>query len=370
MARPKKREPRVLGPYKDGHRWRVVVVRPGGGGDAGRARTRRRSYDTEEEALEVIAKLREKIGAISVGDAIDEWEQYLKTTGVKDVSVYTVVVRVRGFFSSERRVPISAITEARVKELYEKLRERPRGGWVNPLAHEPQPQKKIAVQTHRGMLSAVKRFLDWCIEERGYIRRNPAEAVKPVGVPHRGKEQLRFDETRKLQETCARELAGGDGAALAVLLASVLGLRASEVANMQVRDVDDGGRIVWVACSKTPAGRRTQETAWLAPWLGAFVQGRIGRLFPERSRHWVLYHTKRLCTLAGVPESTAHGLRGTHATAAAEGGATAAAMMAGLGWAGPDVGPRHYIRAGAVESARTRRAAARLMPPASTEGEE
>lgn len=376
MARPRDRSIRAIGPYAHGRRWRVFVVGPGGGG---RARRTPKTFDTEEEAREFIRRFERKvIGAVGLDETIDEYQRFLETAGFEPVTVATAMFRVRGFFPTEDRVrPVAALTEARMRELYAKLRERPRRGWVNPLAHE-KPQKKIAAQTHRGMLSAVKKFLRWCIEERGYLRQNPAEKVKPVGRPKKGKdkEQLRFDETVKLQEFCARELAAGDDAALAVLLASVLGLRASEVAKMTVRDVDQGGRVVWVADSKTEAGRRTQSTAWLAPWLGWFIEGRIGRLFPERSRHWVLYHTKRLCRMAGVPTSTAHGLRRTHATAAAEGGATAEQMMTGLGWSGPAVGPGSYIRPGAIESARTRRAAEKLRPselpapPARAEGEE
>jgi integrase len=368
MARPRKRELRVLGPYEHGNRWRVVVAGPGGGGSARRTP---RDFDTEEDAKEFIRRFERKlVGALSIDDAIGEYERHLKTAGIKAVSVDTTMNRVRGFFGTERVRPLNALTPASMRELYDKLRDRPKAGWVNPLAHEPAP-KKIAVQTHQGMLSAAKKFLAWCVEERGYLRANPAAKVKPLGKPNRGKEQLRFDETRRLQEVCATELAKGDAAALAVLMASVLGLRASEVANMTVRDIDDGGRVVWVADSKTLAGRRTQETAWLAPWLGWYIEGRIGRLFPLRDRHWVRRNTMRLCRLAGVPETSVHGLRGTHATAAAEGGATAAQMMRGLGWAGPEVGPRHYIRPGATETARTRKAAARLMPAAiAGEGDE
>lgn len=368
MARPRKRELRVLGPYEHGRRWRVVVAGPGGGG---RARRTPRDFDTEEEARDFIKRFERKlIGALSIDEAIDEYERHLETAGNKSVSDETTMRRVRGFFGTERARPLNSLTPARMKELYEKLRQRPKRGWVNPLAHEPKVAA-IAVQTHHGMLSAAKKFLDWCIEDRGYLRQNPAEKVKRVGRAKRGKEQLRFDEARRFQEVCAREFGLGDDAALAVLIAAVLGLRNSEVANMTVRDVDDGGRIVWVADAKTPAGRRTQETAWLQPLLAAYIRGRIGRLFPERDRHWILRNTRRLCRLAGVPAITVQGLRATHATAAAEGGATAAHMMAALGWAGPEVGPRHYIKPGALETARTRKAAARLNPASSTgEGEE
>ncbi len=37
------------------------------------------------------------------------------------------------------------------------------------------------------------------------------------------------------------------------------------------------------------------------------------RLFPH-GRQWILYNIKRLCRPAGVPEITAHGARGLHAT--------------------------------------------------------
>jgi uncharacterized protein with PIN domain len=55
-------------------------------------------------------------------------------------------------------------------------------------------------------------------------------------------------------------------------------------------------------------------------------------LFPH-DRGWVLYNVKRLCREAKVPEVTAHGAQGIHATIATQMGTTShvAAMALGHG---------------------------------------
>jgi integrase len=109
-----------------------------------------------------------------------------------------------------------------------------------------------------------------------------------------------------------------------------LGLRASEIVHIHRRDVDDGGRLLWIPDSKTDAGRRTLEVPEvLRPLLVKRAAECSGRLF-DHDRSWVLQNVKRLCRLAGVPEISAHGLRGMHATLATRAGSTAHEVARGL----------------------------------------
>jgi hypothetical protein len=86
------------------------------------------------------------------------------------------------------------------------------------------------------------------------------------------------------------------------------------------------------------------------PWAQGCGDDASARLFPH-SRHWVRANVKRLCRKAGVPEVTAHGARGIHATIAAQMGATSHLVAAALGHGSTTVTERHYIRPGALEHA-------------------
>jgi len=55
----------------------------------------------------------------------------------------------------------------------------------------------------------------------------------------------------------------------------LMGLRAKEIVERVVRDVDDDGRLLWIPESKTEAGRRAQEVpAVLKPYLLRLVEGK------------------------------------------------------------------------------------------------
>jgi integrase len=87
------------------------------------------------------------------------------------------------------------------------------------------------------------------------------------------------------------------------------------------------------------------------------------RLFPH-DRGWVLYNVKRLCREAKVPEVTAHGARGIHATIATQMGTTSHVVALALGHGSAEVTKRHYIRPGAAEQAsRARLERKRPMNP-------
>jgi integrase len=165
-----------------------------------------------------------------------------------------------------------------------------------------------------------------------------------------------------LQDALLVEASGGDAAAVAALLALWTGLRASEIVQLAVRDVDvgveDGRRVtwLWVVDSKTTAGRRQVE---VPPELGELLE-QLSKdrlpgawLFPttrrsqtwHRRREWVLGAVKRFCAAAGVPVVSAHGLRGTNATLADRAGVAPREVARSLGHEDERTAAEHYSRA-------------------------
>ena len=179
--------------------------------------------------------------------------------------------------------------------------------------------------------------------------------LEVTGTRARGKAQLRIDEARRFVETALRE---GDARGLAAAMALLMGLRASEITNRAVRDVDDAARVLWIERAKTRAGdRRLEVPEVLRPQLAALVAGRApdAPLFGDHDRHWVGYHVRRLCRLAKVPVVCPHGLRGTQSSIAAR-AVPVEHVAAALGQTGPAVTRRHYLAAGAEQDDKQRAA--------------
>ena len=285
---------------------------------------------------------------MTIEHALARYADYMRhDKGNKSTSVDTTCARIVRFFGDPDAF-LSSITASVAAERYAERR------------------RQVAVDTHRNELGQVKTFIRWC-KEQGWIWRDPLAQVKPMGKRRRGKKQLRIGETRQLvalalaearraEEDCDLRQRFHRLSSLAVLVALYLGMRAGEVVNIRRRDVDDGGRLLWIPDAKTENGRRTLEVAdVLRPLLLARAEecgdDPDARLFP-RSRSWVRDNVKRLCRAAGVPEVTAHGARGIHATIAARMGTTSHAVALALGQGGDQVARRHYIQPGTLEQAR------------------
>jgi integrase len=143
------------------------------------------------------------------------------------------------------------------------------------------------------------------------------------------------------------------------MVALLMDLRASEIVRRYARDVDDDGRLLWIPSSKTKAGRRTVEIPEvIRPYLLKLAEGKKPEalVFGHHTRNWPRHWTKRICRLAGIPEVTVHGLRGTHASLATEHGATGHVVAAALGHSSPSVSFRSYTREEAAQVGRQRRA--------------
>lgn len=253
--------------------------------------------------------------------------------------------------------PVRALNH-RGAELYAATQVKPNG-------------KPCAADTHQNALSVAKDFGAFCVKQR-WLRVNPFADVEPVGRKVEGadKPRLTVDEARRLQTYCHEHAA--DLAAVITLAYLLLGSRASELVRRDVRDLDDGGRLLWIGKTKTAAGRRRllipEE---LAPYLVAITGGRPGdaplfvseasRRWPAGrrwSRHMAYNHVRRICAAAKVPTLPPQALRRTQATLATDAGATGLMVAQHLGHAtgaAPAVTHRSYVERDAARDAAVQR---------------
>jgi integrase len=292
-------------------------------------------------------------------DALGAYRTHLTEKGNKPDSIRQTCQLVGAFFHEP--TALARLTPKLCEQLYADMRARPTSTGSPP-----------SVDTHRSALSQVKTFLAWCVS-RGWIATNPATDVKGIGKRRpRGKSlgkagnELRVKEARAWYEEAIYRAHRGDQGAIAALVAMLLGLRASEIVAARVADLDEDqapGDLLWIPCSKTPAGRRTLEVpAVLRPYLVAGAKGKA----PERylfeaedgKPHWRDYVRKnigRICDLAKVPRVTAHAMRGLLATLTAERGLAGHLIAATLGHEDSRVTMTAYARPGAAADGARRR---------------
>jgi integrase len=343
MAQRRRNCVRVLGPYAQGHRWRVIVVDPEGKRD-------RHDFSTAKEAGDVALALQRELGVGSGGSTVDrainEYELYMRNEkGNKLDSAYVTAIRMRRFFV-DPDLPISKIDRKLVEAYYERLRTTP-----------TRTGKPMSVDSHRNMLSEARTFLKWCVK-RGWLASNPADGVEGKGRRRHGKAQLRIDEARAWMAKAVEYADAGEAGAIAAMMALLMGMRAGEIISRVVRDLDDEGRLLWIPTSKTEAGRRMlQVPDQLRPYLLNLAEGkqRDALLFGNHWRDFVRKWVARICHEANVPVVSAHGMRGLHSTLALEVGITAHAVAAALGHHSPSVTIQSYAKPEAVDSARQQR---------------
>ena len=248
-----------------------------------------------------------------------------------------------------RRTPagwLAAITPSQAKELFSKLTD-------------------YSVDSRRNTLAEAKTF---CRRARinGWTDADLLKDMKGEGKRKRGKAKLTKDEAKKYMDKC-RELATDPTEAEAAIAAAIpllLGYRASEVVERQVRDLDEGGTVLMVPRAKSQAGIRAQKLpGWFQPLIASITRGKksTDRIF-NHDRSWLLYQVKRICRLAGVPEVPAHGLRGTHADLCLQAHETGLTVSQALGHTSTDVTFGHYADRGIVDQQQHAQALSVLAP--------
>lgn len=329
-------EERIYGPYPHRNKWRVVVVRSDGERITG-------SYSSAAAAQKAIDDVREKTDSRTVSGAVDEYVHHLRALGRKAGTIDTIKYRLRGMLrTNEREASLRSLTPASAKALFARR------------------ALELAGETQHGELATASAFASWCVSS-GWLKADPFASLTPTKPRRTGKPQLRIDEARRWLDAA---LAENSDESLAAALTMLMGLRASEVTNRAVRDVDDGARVLWIDRAKTRAGNRSMEIpSVLRPALAALIAGRAGGeplwRAENRDRHWVYRHVRRLCRAAGVPVVSPHGMRGTFASIASRTQSTEDVARS-LGHAGPGVTRRHYLEDGAERNGQ-QRAALRVL---------
>jgi integrase len=167
------------------------------------------------------------------------------------------------------------------------------------------------------------------------------------------REQLTLNEARAFAAAAKAEAKENPrGAATGALMALLLDMRAKEVISRVARNVDDGGRIVWVTDTKTSAGERAMSVADedLQALLAIASEGlRSQDLVFQFTRHALYETVNRICRDCGIPEVGCHGLRRTFSTLAVMSGVAEEAVAAALGHTGFGITKKHYVAPGTVE---------------------
>lgn len=340
---------KIYGPYEHNGGWRCQLKING-------RRTWAPMADSSQRAEQLAERFRDGLfvaNPVTVEEAIEEYRGHLRTKGNKADSIDNTTTKLRRFFRPVLVSPVLRVTKARAAGLYEDLRTCP----------SERTGKPLATDSHRNILAESKTFLAWCVTRR-WLSSNPLAEVKGVGKRRHGKPQLRIDEGRRLRDLCHRLASAGEDGPIAVLMAMFMGLRAGEVVHCTARDLDDGGRLLWIADSKTEAGKRAIEVPpELRGYLIARSQGKPhdALIFPSKYggphwRDWVAEQTRRLCRLARVPVVNAQSLRGFVATVAVQAGRASQDVIATMGHRDISTTLRSYAAPGSAQIAEQRRA--------------
>jgi len=317
-----------------------------------------KTYESEELALRDKRKFYRALEQEdrTVSAAVEQYLSYMaKDKEDKSSSIETTQFRFDAFLGDVMHEPVAGITASRAKQLYKKYRETP-----------TRTKRPPAAATHQNTLKQVRTLFGWCVKKK-WVRSNPFAAVELVGKPNKGKKKLRIDETRKLFDQC---LAEGSEMSDAVAITLMMGFRACETLGLKCRDVDDDGRVLWVdddddvgeSHLKTSNSRRCVEVPEvLRPiLLRRKDAGERGHLFVGRTKDWLIYHVRRLCALAKVPEVSTQGLRATHSELGHEAGASASVVAASLGHT-VRVNQQHYTSREAARTQSRQRVLDRIM---------
>lgn len=344
---------RVLGPYLDGRNYRLISIDAAGNRESV-------LFETEAKAERYKALLLADLSTTehTTETAFELYKQHLRENGSKEISIKAVDYAIRRLFVQP--IPLALLSTKKCEALYADLRQRP----------TRTTKKPPSADTHRASVKEARTFLAWC-QRRGWIANNPCADVELVGRRRlRGKSlgksgtELHVKQARAWYLK-ALELSEKDGV-VAALIAMLLGMRASEIVNRKVGDIDTDEAdcdLLWIPCSKTPAGRRTLEVPEvLRPLLVARVEGRDPSAYlfagPDGKPHerdWVRSHVHRICDRAGVPRVTAHAMRGLLATITADRGMAGHLIAATLGHTSFAVTETHYAKPGSASAGDRRR---------------
>jgi integrase len=333
--------------YRDRKKWRVRVV------DTATGAIKNHIFETEELALAGRKRLereyRRPIG-VPMPEALQEYRQHLTRKGNRARSIETTMGRIQCLFTGDGLT--GELTPDAVASVWERF----------TTTDGSRSGKTPSTDTKVGVLKQCRTFLRW-VEGRGWLKQaGLLDGIIVEGRRAKGKPKFTaIEDDSRVFLAKALELAdAGDTGAVAAAMGLVMGMRASEIADRLVGDLDDGGRKLSIPHAKTMAGiRRLMIPEVLQPLLRkvADKRGRGERLFGEVNRHWVLRAVRRVCKDAGLKVISAHGLRGVHAELAVAAGVTGDIVAASLGHESFNTTAQHYAGGEAVAGARVARVA-------------
>ncbi len=343
-------EARVLGPYAEKDRWRIIILEKG---------ARRSEYlATQPEARKRISQLKKQQGkaeAFTVGMMLEEYTKEREVLGnVLPRTSQMEAARIRDFLASILELRVSSVTPTTATRLYSDLIKSP----------NQRSGKFLSAASHRTYLGFAKGLFNWAVT-KGIIGSSPFSAVSPVGKPNAGKTQLRIEEARRFVQVALTDYeTHNKPMALAAVMALTMGLRASEILKRKVRDLDDDCAILWIDSGKTRnAKRHLRIPEFIRPHLRRLIESQLQDTFVFVSTrpgmplgYGSLWATvRRLCKLADTTVVCTHSLRGLYATLAVESGALSETVASSLGHGSFAMTERHYAQASSVSNVKTAR---------------
>jgi integrase len=331
---------KVYGPYPHKQKWRILI-RTCSSQEA-------KSYDTEDEAKAALRRFRveaRKQTGIPVEKAIQEYVEQNRRNGLKEGSLVTSRNRLRKIFGPVLGAPLPTITPTRARELFMKL--------------------EGSVDSRRNTLAEVKTFCRRA-QKNKWIEVVLFEDVQGEGRRHYGKPKLTLDESRRYIATCRKNIESGDRqkseAGVACAMTLLFGMRASEITDLPVRNLDDNASVIRITRAKSRAGvRNLQVPEWFRPYLATLAAGKAGTdALIGHNRRWLHKRVSVMCIAANVPPVSPHGLRGTHADLALTAAMSPKAVSAALGHETLTTTYQHYADEGISLTADHGRALAAL----------
>lgn len=360
-----RRGPRISKAYKEPDGYRCVVYDGQGGRASCKAQTEAGALAAARQALALI-----EARALTIEEAIDSYRAYLLEKGDKELTAEKVAGNLRRFFAADLTQLLADLTPERAEALYRAFCEAP-----------TQRGKPPAVATQQAHLADACAMLRWaCASKRRYHPGpSPFEEIEPIGRRNRGKPQPRIDEAREWLTT-ALDVGKEWPGALAAVTALVMGLRAGEIVSREARDLDDGGRLLWVTgkTNEECEPRQVEVPEVLQePLRQLAAKHPTGPLFGFTGKKMITHWTRKVWDVmnerrakagqapipmpaAGPHQLCAHSLRGLHATLAAQSGITAHVVAGALGH-GVNMLRGNYAAPGALESGAGKRVHLRLV---------
>lgn len=292
---------RVLGPYQEGSRWRVVRFSEG--------KRTARTATTRDKALQILERLRQPPAdppPRRLSAALREYDAHLRLERRHAPASCEQARRVLAAFLGDGNAPIAALTVEQARRL---------ARFEHATAH--RIHRRYALSTRYAVLGHATRFYEWA-KSRFYVERNPFDGVRPIGLLAGGPAPLSLDQARTLAAVALQQ-AHQDPGALGSLLILVLGLRSAEVLSLRVQDIDPEAQ--WLRLTNKQGGLRTIPIPeLLRPCIRGVLASRLpdalllgtGRTGRTRPHNFLWRALQRLCRQARVSSTCPRGLRTLH----------------------------------------------------------